>query len=191
MIERILNKWYSVFTIAFAILFLFYNKVLLNLNNYVFAPTGDGIKNYYTYMFQAKYGDSFWNFKGMNYPFYEHIVYTDAHPLLAFIVGKLGLAEYGVGILNFLMLISYPIAAVIIHSILKHYKVSSIWAFLGALSICFLSPQIFRLTGHLSLSYVFAIPLMWYLILKTEQYKGPLWPLVIFITLFVFFFTHP
>ena len=191
MIEKISSKWYSVFIAAFAILFLFYHKVLLSLNNYVFAPTGDGIKNYYTYMFQAKYGDNFWDFKGMNYPFYEHIVYTDAHPLLAFIVGKLGLADYGVGILNFLMLISYPIAAVLIHSLFKHYKVSSIWAFSAALSICFLSPQIFRLTGHLSLSYVFAIPLMWYLILKTEKYKGVLWPGMIFVTLLTFFFTHP
>ncbi|MFK8045341.1 MAG: hypothetical protein AB8B72_07595 [Crocinitomicaceae bacterium] len=190
-LDSVCKKWYSVFIAALGLLFCFYHKVLLNLNGFVFAPDGDGIKNYYTYMFQAKYGDSFWEFKGMNYPFYEHIVFTDAHPLLAFIVGKLGLADYGVGVLNFLMLISYPIAAVLIHSLFKHYKISNMWAFFGALSVCFLSPQVFRLTGHLSLSYVFAIPLMWYLILKTEQFKTALWPLLIFVTLFVFFFTHP
>ncbi|MDX1348999.1 MAG: hypothetical protein R3279_02065 [Putridiphycobacter sp.] len=191
MIEKVLDRWYVMLVSATAILFLFYHQVLWHLNSYVFAPNGDGIKNYYTYMFQAKYGESFWDFKGMNYPFYEHIVFTDAHPLLAWIVGRLGLADYGVGILNGLMIFSFPIAAVIIQRILNHYQVSSVWAFFSALSICFLSPQIFRLTGHLSLSYVFAIPLMWYLILKTQQTSQMVWPIFIFITLFVFFFTHP
>ena len=190
-LSNILSKWYTIFLSAFGIIYAFNKTVFGHLNDYVFAPSGDGIKNYYTYMFQAKHGDSFWDFKGMNYPFYEHIVFTDAHPLLAYIVGKLGLADYGVGILNFLMLMSYPVAAVLIHSILKHYKVTSIWAYFAAISICFLSPQIFRLTGHLSLSYVFAIPLMWYLILKTKKGKWFIWPVIIFLTLMVFFFTHP
>ncbi|MFK8036809.1 MAG: hypothetical protein AB8B74_00855 [Crocinitomicaceae bacterium] len=189
--NKLLNSAYSVFIATSAILFLFYHKVLLNLNGYVFAPDGDGIKNYYTYMFQAKNGVNFWEFKGMNYPFYEHIVYTDAHPLLSYIILKLGLVNQGVGILNGLMLLSFPLAAILIYKIFKHYKVSGVWSFFAAISICFLAPQVFRLTGHLSLSYSFAIPLMWYLILKTSYSKSFIWPLLIFITLFIFFFTHP
>ncbi len=190
-LSTLLSKWYTAFLSAFLFIYVVNRNIFHHLNSFVFAPSGDGIKNYYTYMFQAKYGDSFWNFKGMNYPFYEHIVYTDAHPLLAFIVGKLGLEDYGVGILNFLMLISFPIAAALIHSLLKHYKVSSFWSYFAALSICLMSPQIFRITGHLSLSYVFAIPLMWWLILKIEKQSGFIWPVLMFITLLVFFFTHP
>lgn len=190
-LELASSKWYSVFFTALGFMYFVYEKAFKNFNGIVFAPGGDGIKNYYTYMFQAKYGETFWEFKGMNYPFYEHIVYTDAHPLLAYIIGKLSLADYGVGILNFLMLISYPVSAVIIHSLFKHYKVSSVWSYTAALIVCFLSPQIFRLTGHLSLSYVFAIPLMWYLLIKIQNSINVIWSILMFIILLVFFFTHP
>ena len=41
-------------TLILSILFLFgfYGEVLLNPNDYIFAPTGDGIKNYFTFMYQ-------------------------------------------------------------------------------------------------------------------------------------------
>src|ERR1041384_1921736 len=43
---------------------------------------GDGIKNEFTYLYQVLYGKGYW-FEGMNYPFGEHIVYTDGQPLLS------------------------------------------------------------------------------------------------------------
>jgi len=191
MIQNILNKSYSVFIAASLILWFFYSNVIKNINSVIFANGGDGLKNYYTYMFHAKHDQNFWDFKGMNYPFYEHIVYTDAHPLFSYLIGQFGLVDYGIGILNFLMLISYPISAIFIFKILKHYKVEVVWAFLSSLVICFMAPQIFRLTGHLSLSYVFAIPLMWYLLIKLQTTKKWEWSIAIFVLLFGFFFTHP
>src|SRR4051812_8595675 len=43
---------------------------------------GDGAKNYYTYLYEVLYGKGIW-FTGMNYPYGEHLVYTDAQPLIA------------------------------------------------------------------------------------------------------------
>ena len=83
---------------------------------------GDGIKNYYTYLYHAKFDSSFHEFSGMNYPYFEHVVYTDAHPLFSYLIGKLGLANYGIGILNSLMLLSYPIASIFVFKILRHFK---------------------------------------------------------------------
>lgn len=89
------------FAISFLILFFFYHEVILHPNDYVFSDGGDGIKNYYTYLYHAKYDSLFFEFSGMNYPFKENVVFTDAHPLLSYLIGKLGLANYGIGIVNF------------------------------------------------------------------------------------------
>lgn len=180
-----------VFALAFLILAFFYGEVLFHPNDYIFSPGGDGIKNYYTYIFHAKYDSDFWNFGGMNYPYYEHMVYTDGHPLLSWLIGVFGLADYGIGILNFLMLISFPVCAVFLYKILDHYGVKNGWAIAAAIAITFMSPQVYRMTGHLSLSYVFAVPALWWLIIKCHQGRAVFWSFVIAFYLLVFFFTHP
>ena len=186
------NKFvFITFLVAFAVLFFFYHEVLLSPNNYLFSPHGDGIKNYYTYIYHAQYDDAFHHFSGMNYPYYEHIVYTDAHPLLSWLIGKLGLVIYGIGILNFFMLLSYPIAAIFLFKILRHYKVSSWWAVAGAVAIAFMSPQVFRLTGHFSMSYAFAVPVMWWLLIKHFSTRKWIWSVAIALYMLGFFFTHP
>ena len=188
-----LKRYYAIITFLLAglVLLFFYHEVLLHPNDYVFAPGGDGIKNYYAYLFHARYDADFWNFGGMNYPYYEHMVYTDGHPLLSWLVACFGLADYGIGILNLLMLISYPICALFLYKILDHYGVKGWWAILAAIAITFMSPQAYRVLGHLSLSYVFAIPLMWWLIIQSLQSRRWLWSFVIMLYVLVFFFTHP
>lgn len=177
--------------VSFLILFFFYYQVFLAPNDYLFSADGDGIKNYYTYLYHAKYDAGFNHFSGMNYPYYEHIVYTDAHPALSYLIGKLGLVDYGIGILNMLMLLSYPIAALFLFKILRHYDVNNWWAFAGSLAITFLSPQVYRMTGHFSLSYVFAVPLMWWLLIKCVNGRAWLWSGIIGLYLLCFFFIHP
>jgi len=180
------------FVLSFLVLFFFFHEVLISPNSYLFASGGDGIKNYYTYMFHSKHDSSFWDFTGMNYPYFENIVYTDGHPLLSYLIGSLGLQEYGVGILNYLMLLSYPLASLFLFLILRNYKVETVWAIASAIAITFLSPQIFRLTGHLSLSYVFAIPAMWWLLIRCNNARYPTrWAIVSFFYVFSFFLTHP
>lgn len=143
-------------------------------------------------MFHAKHDASFWEFTGMNYPYYENVVYTDGHPLLSYLVGSLGLESYGVGVLNVLLLLSFPICSVFLYLILKNYRVESFWAIFAAIALTFLTPQIFRFTGHLSLSYVFAIPGMWWLLIKCNNARSAtFWAITSFLYVFAFFFTHP
>jgi len=180
-----------VFSISALILLFFYHKVLLHPNDYVFANGGDGIKNYYTYLFHAKYDSSFFEFSGMNYPFKENIIFTDAHPLLSYLIGFFGLSDYGIGILNVLMLISYPISTIFIFKILKHFKTSVLWSVFASVALTFMAPQVFRMTGHFSMSYVFAVPIMWYLLIKTLQNASLKWNSITSLYLIIFFFTHP
>lgn len=189
-----LTKYKFIFLtllVSVLLLFWFYGPVLLAPNDFLFAPDGDGIKNYYTFIYQAQFGETFDQFNGMNYPYYEHIVYTDAHPLLSWLIGTFGLAAYAIGILNLFMLFSYPIAAIFLYKILKHYKVNDWWAIAGAICIAFLSPQIFRMSGHLSLSYVFAVPIMWWLLIQCVNRNQWFWSVLTSLYLLVFFFTHP
>ena len=192
--EKLIQYKYPLLTfgLSFVVLFYFFHAVILSPNSYLFASGGDGIKNYYTYMFHAKHDTSFWEFTGMNYPFYENVIYTDGHPLLSYLIGSLGLENYGIGILNLLMLTSFPIASVFLYLILKNYKVENLWAISAAIAITFLTPQIFRLTGHFSLSYVFAIPGIWWLLIKCNNASSPgWWAFFSFSYIFAFFFTHP
>lgn len=180
-----------VFLVALLIVYGFNHSIFFRLNDVLFAGDGDGIKNYYTYLYHAKHDDSFWDFTGMNYPFNEHIVYTDGHPLLSYCINLLGLSNYGIGILNFLMLISIPIAVFFLFKILKHYGVQRFWCFLSSITIAFMTPQLFRMSGHLSLSYSFAIPLMWWLLIQLTHSNRRLW-LALYVLLLIWtFFTHP
>ena len=51
---------------------LFYGKILLHPNSYLFSADGDAMKNYYTYAYFIKNNHSNTNFEGMNYPYGEH-----------------------------------------------------------------------------------------------------------------------
>ncbi|MFT4602204.1 MAG: hypothetical protein ACI857_002390 [Arenicella sp.] len=195
MISKLLHKSrfpLLTFALSFVVLFYFFHTVLLSPNEYLFSPGGDGIKNYYTYLFHAKHDVSFWEFTGMNYPYYENIVFTDAHPLLSSIIGYLGLADYGIGILNLLMLVAFPLCSVFLYLIFRNYKVEVLWSIAAAVALTYMAPQIGRITGHFSLSYLFAIPAMWYILIQCNNARhATIWAIISFLFVFAFFFTHP
>lgn len=181
----------AVIFLSVCLLFVFYHKVFSDLNGYAFSPSGDGLKNYYACLYHAKFDSAFLTFEGMNYPFYEHSIFTDAQLPFSWLFKILGVTEYGVGLLNLFMLLSFPICALLIFKILRHYGVSEWWSLFASVAIAFMSPQIHRLTGHFSLSYVFAIPGLWWMIilsLKGNRFK---WSALILVYLMFFFFMHP
>ncbi len=101
-------------------------------------------------------------------------MYTDCHPAMAFFLKITtsifpSLSHYTIGILNLTLLLSLVLTSLLLYLIFKKIGISQLIATLGAFSIMVLSPQLFRLTGHLSLSYSFFIPLTIYLILLFEE----------------------
>ncbi len=196
--EQFLKKQFTPLALLFLLMLAYlgfvFGPVLQSPNSYLFSSSNDGIKNYYTYAYTIKNNHSVTNFEGMNYPYGESMMYTDNHPFLAFCLHTMsgifpGISSYSIGILNFLMIFSIAIAMWVIFLLLKELKVNPYLAALGAFSICFLSPQIFRLTGHYALSYSFAIPLTIYLLLLVQHNKkGAL--LGMFFFLLFLFFTH-
>ncbi|MEZ5195305.1 MAG: hypothetical protein R2764_02545 [Bacteroidales bacterium] len=147
--------------------FGFYGKVFLSPNDYMFSAHGDAMKNYYTYAYHIKHDSSYIEFEGMNYPYGEHFLYTDCHPLVANSVKLVsgifpGIVNYSVGIINFLMILSFFLTVFLLYVIFKYFRVGPIAGVMGAIGITLLSPQIFRMTGHLSLSYSFLFRLLFF-----------------------------
>ena len=176
---------------ALAFVLWFYSAPLLNPGSYVFSGAGDALKNYYTYTYHIEHDSSAIHFEGMNYPYGEHFLYTDGHPLLSLVVKYVpGLSGHSVAIVNLLILLSFILTAWFLYLILVRLKIPPLLAAVGALSVMVLAPQIFRMTGHLSLSYSFALPMSWYLVLWYRDNATRSRLFILFLNALFWFFTH-
>ncbi len=167
----------SLVAFALLIVVIFYGSVLRNPDAYLFSNSGDGIKNYFTYAHHISNDSSMMTFEGMNYPYGEHIFYTDCHPVLA---NSFKLAcsyfpffrNHSIGILNLLMIAAIFLTFIVAYFLLREVKISSWLSMAIAISMALLAPQIFRLEGHYALSYSLAIPLSLLLLLRFYQHKS-------------------
>ncbi len=176
--------------LSVSFLFLFYGKLLISLNSFYFSASGDGLKAYYSALYHIEYDESYIHFEGMNYPYGEHIVFTDSQPIISFSIKFISeyivdISGYTLGIINLMMLSSIVIGAVFLFLIFRKLNVNGYYAALVSTGIAFLSPQIMRFGGHFSLSYVYAIPLAIYGLLLFYEKQSLRNSLFIGIILFV------
>ncbi len=197
---KFIKKYLPFISLTFlGIIFLlvFYPKVTLSPNSYLFNFQGDGLTSYHNFTYHIKYDSSFVEFEGMNHPFSEHIVYAVNNPLLANAVKLISsfwpeVVKYSVGIHNFSILFGMLLCLLFLYLILRHYKLSAWFAVLFAFAIMVLSPQIHRISGHYSLAYLFFIPQTWYLIIRfTRDSKSLIWNSALFLNTLFWIFIHP
>jgi hypothetical protein len=176
LIYKLVNRT-SIYYIAFVSIFIsFYHQVFFHPNSFLFSSSGDGIKNYFTYNYYIKHNHSIFNFEGINYPYGEHIFYTDSTPILSILIRYIKLIfpsieNYSIGILNWLILFSYILCFHFLFKLFKLLSIEKTLSFIGALGITLLCPQIFRLTGHLALGFSFFIPLSFYYLYQISALK--------------------
>jgi hypothetical protein len=180
--------------ICIALYFLFFfSRIMLSPNTYLHSAEEDGIKNYYTFAYHTKHSGVSLHFQGMNYPYGEHVMYTDGQPLLGFLFGWLPfLGGYEIGVLNIFMYLSLFIGAFFLWKIFKELSVNDWIATAGIIGIIILSPQFFRWKSHYALSYMWIIPLYILVLLKlyrTGDFKK--YGIVIGICSFLIFLIHP
>ncbi len=171
--------------IGILFLTIFYGKILLHPNHYMFSTQGDGIKNYFTYAYQIAHGKDLMNFDGMNYPYGENILYTDCHPILTLKFQTLSrhfpfLKTHAIGILNFLLIFGILLTFWVVYELLLELKFNRWLSIIFAFGIMLLAPQIFRIGGHFALSYSVAIPLGWLLYLRSKRGSWK-WLLLLFL----------
>lgn len=173
---------------------LFFYPILGNLNTMMMSVGGDGIKNYFTYLYYIQY-DQGMLFTGMNYPFGEHIVFTDNMPLLSWSIRALKpwvpfLASHSLAIMHTSFMLTYFLASVFIYRILALYGVKGWWAVVSAAFIAYFSPQFLRLFGHFGLSYTCFLPMLIYWLMRYERDGGLRHMLWIYLATVIFTFCH-
>ncbi len=161
------------------IIYSLFQKIMECPACFLFEDGADGLKNYYTLDYYVKH-DQGWHFTGMNYPYGEHIIYTDNQPLLAMILRWIDrhvtdMDAHVNGTLNILLLISIYLGVIITYLLLRRWMIGRWWAFGAALCITFMSPQLWRLHGHYGLAYVFFLPLLLLLIDLLIRENGKKW----------------
>lgn len=160
------------------ILLFFYGDLIKSANRIYFGKSGDGLNTYYSSIYHIKYDSSYSHFQGMNYPYGEHVLFTNCIPPISntikFISNNIvDVSDYAVGIINLSMLFSLIIAALFLFLIFWEFKINAFYSSIIAVGIAFLSPQINRFGGHYTLSFAFAIPVIIYLLIKF--YQRPSW----------------
>lgn len=168
---------YTTVILSVALLYLFFAPILRNPNQIYFAPGGDGLKAYYGALYHLKYDSDAFRMNGMNYPYGENIFFTDNQPMVVNTIKFISnhffdISGYTVAIINLLMLFSFLLAAVFLCLIFTELGTSWWFATLAAVGITFLSPQIGRLGGHLTLSYAVWLPLMIWLLIRFDRNKS-------------------
>ena len=176
------------------ILAVFFGRVIVDPNSYLFSASGDAVKSYYNFSYYLKY-DSGVDHNGINYPYGDHLQYINSHPIHAQIIKFLDrhvtpLSDYGVGILNLSMILSLLFALPFIYLVLRKFSLPPWYAAAVTLIILFLSPQVDRLGGHFEMVYAFVIPLYWYLLIRWHEARRKTgWSLLLLLTALLCGFT--
>ncbi len=152
--------------LAVSVTFYALYSIVVNPGKIVHELGGDGIKNYFSYLYHASYGNGLW-FDGMNYPYGEHIMYVDGQPLLSVTLSYLRnwvtlTPEMITAILNLLMAFTFVLAILYVYKILLKFNVPIAWALLFSVLIVAMSLQNFRIYGLYGLSYTCIIPMTFY-----------------------------
>ena len=151
-----------------------FQKLIACPSCYLFANGSDGLKNYFTSAFFVRHDPGWW-FGGMNYPYGEHIVYTDNQPIWSLIMKAIHqlfpMQEHVIGMTNMLLLAALVVCCVVMYYLLRAFNLPRWYAALMSIPIALLSPQIERFNGHYSLAYTCYIPLL--ILLAVRWYRQP------------------
>jgi hypothetical protein len=194
------EKWLKVRRADLALLlftsliyFSYFPQVFLSPNSILAGITGDALKNYYTFAYHAVKDEHLLHFSGMNFPFGEHIVYTDCQPLISSLLRLLPFSHnYVIGILHYLLFLSYIISPLILFRIFIHLHLEKRTGFFLALAIAVLSPQFQKINGgHHGLAYGCVIPLSILLCLRYDRKPTDKLLVTLIFYHFCLFFIHP
>lgn len=191
---------FGALVIFAAAIFLAFKKVILSPNAFLFGKEGDGLKNYFTPAYYLKY-DQGLHFSGMNYPYGEHISFTDNQPTLSLFLKYINnnffdVSNHGIAMVNITMILSLLGCAFFLYKLLREFDVPSWLAITGGLLITFLSPQLARFHAHFALGHAVFIPMNIWLCFQVMKGRRPwimagLLSICLFLQSFVHFYFLP
>lgn len=173
--KRFKQEWLWALLILSLILGFTYRKIIEHPNQFL-VTGGDGMKNYYTFMYHVKYDTSYMSFEGMNYPFGENIIFTDNQPLLSNITKVASqifpvIICYLPSVHNLMLLIGLILGALGLFLCFRQLKIDFFFAVLCTAGLMLLHPQSDRIHGHFGMFYPI-LPWIFYFWLKLWDGKN-------------------
>lgn len=155
---------------------------------------GDSVKNTFSFLYQAVYGEGVW-FGGMNYPFGEHLSFADGQPLVTLLLGALGRALHLsqpqlLYVMYWAIALSFIVGMVYTQRLLDHFGVHPAWAIVFSSLVLIMSPHIYRYTGHYPLSYASFLPMLFYWSVRYHETNRNSFLVKIFLLFFAYAFLH-
>ena len=186
------------FVITLLVIIFYYHKIIFNPQAYITNDSGDGLKAFFVFADHIKNDTSYHQLANMNYPYGQTHVFTDGQTSIANTFKFLGnyfpfFITHCMAIYNLMMLLSFPLCALLMCTIIQRLKMPALFSVFGSVVITMLSPQIFRMFGHPTLSYVLFFPLAWWLFIKFNESENRkyLWSAIIALNSVFWFFVHP
>ncbi len=187
------NLW-LLLTVVVAVCVVVYALSYIALEPWHILPDigGDGAKNNFTYLYHSTQGKGYW-FEGMNYPYGEHIVFTDAMPLLSVFFASIGnvTAPIALTVLWVLVSMSVVVSIIFISRILLEFNVPPLSAIVFACLVGIFSPQLQRILGHYALSYACFVPMVFYWTLRYHRTGALRYAVWLLVATSFFAFLHP
>jgi hypothetical protein len=190
-LKNLLPIFFSLFSLMFLFPALFFYP-----NDFLFNEGQDAQRAYFTFMMYMRNQHAWFEFPYLNYPFGENIFYLDVNPLLLFVLRPLFyvfpfLIDYGIGIFNFIHLFQLIICIIYLDIILKKIGLNIYYSIVGSLLITFYSPQLLKIAGNFSLSWLFIFPAaIYYILCWVEKYKFS-YAIGLIVLAIISFFIHP
>ena len=166
-------------------------------DNFFALQSDDAAKEIYTTAYHAAYSESLLQCTAMNYPHGEYYTYTGMQAQVAvplWLLRHLGVdnvERWVLPLINLQILVSIVLCALFLYLLLRTVWMPQWYAVAGALLVTFLSPQLQRIGGHLSLSHICALPMLLFLLLRQCQSRSLWWSVAYAVVAFWFAMVHP
>lgn len=186
-LSKIKNRQYYLLLVLIQCMLLFaaFKPHFTQSGETIFCNSGDGMKNYFTlqaYVSNPIDSGGIFKFNQMAYPFGDYVFYTDNTPFFAipmrwFCQRVYDISDYTIPLYNLFMLSNILFCSLLAFSIFKKLIDHKLIAFLLALALPWIGPQVQRLFfGHFNLSLsslsLIAIALfMWWQRNKENKFK--------------------
>ncbi len=180
-------KMVLVWLAAIVVTVFMLSYIVTDPTNMMLGYGGDAAKNYFTFYYHALYGKGIW-FDGMNYPYGEHIIFTDAQPALIWLHKLLPFSVECT--IHYAMGISYVLSIVYLYKICTRFNLAFLFSLASAVLITVMSPQVFKLSEHFSLAYVSFVPMLFYYTLSYHLSGKWKWVLYLFLFTVIATFFH-
>ncbi len=151
-----------------------FRSFFLNWGTGIINNGGDGLKNYYTQLYHILYGRGS-HFTGMNYPYGEHVVFTDNEPIFTWFISvfhsyfHFDLHQL-LGIFNMQFPIAFMLACYFVYKFLTLQNCHALIRIIFPIFIIGITPQLVRIGAHYALMHCWYIPALMYYIEKYMQH---------------------